>query len=235
MSSKRLVSVRAFLFVAVLTLLVPAFFYVVSASAQSSAAKPVAAVAEEESAPLKNDASHQGIKVHGHWKIVVRNPDGSIAEIREFDNSLTPTGAILIAAILSGSEVSGGHAIFLETTGTSICGKTACGIVPGSVSTGPFAYTCLNGSNTLPTACVNGMTEANSGGAIALAGQLTASQTGTITTVMTYVCACVASVTATACPTSNPNNFSFTSATLPSAISVTSGQVVQVSVTLSFA
>jgi len=31
----------------------------------------------------------QGIKVHGHWVIEVRNPDGAIASRHEFDNSLT--------------------------------------------------------------------------------------------------------------------------------------------------
>ena len=42
-------------------------------------------VAEER---VPNHGSHQGIKVHGHWTIEVRNPDGSVATHREFENSL---------------------------------------------------------------------------------------------------------------------------------------------------
>ena len=37
-----------------------------------------------------------GIQIHGHWKIVVRNPDGTVATRREFENSLTYRGAFLL-------------------------------------------------------------------------------------------------------------------------------------------
>jgi hypothetical protein len=33
-----------------------------------------------------------GIKVHGHWVLEVKNPDGSVAERKEFENSLVTVG-----------------------------------------------------------------------------------------------------------------------------------------------
>ena len=46
----------------------------------------------------------EGIKVHGHWTITVRNPDGTIASTREFENALlegTAGGAELLTALLT--------------------------------------------------------------------------------------------------------------------------------------
>jgi hypothetical protein len=49
---------------------------------------------------LAQDA-REGIKVHGHWVIEVRNPDGSIASRREFENALTPEGTKQLAVLLT--------------------------------------------------------------------------------------------------------------------------------------
>jgi len=40
------------------------------------------------SAPDESDTTSEGIQVHGHWTIEVRNPDGSVAERRQFQNAL---------------------------------------------------------------------------------------------------------------------------------------------------
>src|SRR5215469_7481393 len=51
---------------------------------------------EEESAPQAAGETNSkggpsvGIKVHGHWTIDVRNPDGTLVTHREFENSLIP-------------------------------------------------------------------------------------------------------------------------------------------------
>lgn len=45
-------------------------------------------VAEESGSSGRNE----GIKVHGHWTIEVRDPDGRLAAHREFENSLAPSG-----------------------------------------------------------------------------------------------------------------------------------------------
>jgi hypothetical protein len=71
-----------------------------TAKAQSQEVKGEAsesAVAEEKPS---SDASHQGIKVHGHWTIEVRNPDGTLVTHREFENSLGSGGGIVLAKCL---------------------------------------------------------------------------------------------------------------------------------------
>src|SRR5580704_12645686 len=79
-------------------------------SAQTPAAKPTPAA----NRPANKNAPKgqtEGIKVHGHWTIEVRNPDGTLVDHREFENSLAPAnggnGAGLLAALL-GRVVSAG-------------------------------------------------------------------------------------------------------------------------------
>src|SRR5438093_2542761 len=47
----------------------------------------------------------QGIKVHGHWLIEVRNADGTLAVRREFKNALFPTGKTTLANLLTAQKV----------------------------------------------------------------------------------------------------------------------------------
>jgi hypothetical protein len=44
----------------------------------------------------------EGIKVHGHWTIEIRNPDGSLVSHSEFENALVPIqGPELLAGVLA--------------------------------------------------------------------------------------------------------------------------------------
>jgi hypothetical protein len=45
-------------------------------------------------------APADGIKVHGHWTIEVRNPDGSLVSHHEFENALMAAGAVNLARFL---------------------------------------------------------------------------------------------------------------------------------------
>lgn len=45
----------------------------------------------------------EGIKVHGHWVIEVRDADGSLDSRTEFDNALQYNGAVTLASILAGN------------------------------------------------------------------------------------------------------------------------------------
>jgi len=54
-------------------------------------------------AQKKEGAGADGIKVHGHWTIDVKNPDGSVASHHEFENALTPGGGSYLAIILTHS------------------------------------------------------------------------------------------------------------------------------------
>ena len=81
-------------------------------------AAPVQAVARRSSG-----GEREGIHVHGHWVIEVRNPDGSITARREFENSLQPTGASTLASLLAGDHVPGAWSVYLN--GQGLAGGTA--------------------------------------------------------------------------------------------------------------
>ena len=66
---------------------------------------------QEKPGQEKKEAGHEkggeseGIKVHGHWVLEIKNPDGSLAKRREFENSLAPTGAALLSALLGSAQI----------------------------------------------------------------------------------------------------------------------------------
>ena len=88
------------------------------------AAKPSAALAKaaeslEEESPKKG--MQEGIKIHGHWTIEVRNPDGKVQSHTEFQNSLQGNGPLILANLLSGQVSSGGGwAIVLGNVNNSL-------------------------------------------------------------------------------------------------------------------
>jgi hypothetical protein len=47
--------------------------------------------------------SNEGIHVHGHWAVTVRNIDGTVASRHEFENSVTDLGKGIVLGFLSGS------------------------------------------------------------------------------------------------------------------------------------
>ncbi|MFZ0392383.1 MAG: hypothetical protein WCF17_02855 [Terracidiphilus sp.] len=84
-----------------------------TASLATGSAEPVQSQTETPAAEPAGGLN-QGITVHGHWVIEVRNPDGSLAQRREFENSLMPAGKLAIAALLAGNVTGGGLAIALD-------------------------------------------------------------------------------------------------------------------------
>ncbi|HTU45565.1 MAG TPA: hypothetical protein VMF91_10915 [Bryobacteraceae bacterium] len=116
--------------------------------AQSSATAAVSPTVGQPAAPRKAPASRSGgmeagIKLHGHWTIIVRNPDGTVTARRDFENSLTFDGAYLMQNLLAGTMTPGAWAISL---GAQLPGDTGpCNgvylninnsVVPTPVSTG---------------------------------------------------------------------------------------------------
>jgi hypothetical protein len=115
-------------------------------AAQALAAPAAAPAASEDESAAPGNAAGGGIKIHGHWVLEVKNPDGKVADRREFNNSLvTPStcstggtcayvsGDQLLAALLSGDMTPGGLGVTLitgTTTGldpTTFCPTTADG------------------------------------------------------------------------------------------------------------
>jgi hypothetical protein len=98
-----------------------------AAAVPTSAVKPAAALAKTTASPVAKPSakgSHEGIRVHGYWTIVVKNPDGSIATRREFENSIQSAGEAYLASLLAGSNSPGGLSILLNGAGTAFTPPT---------------------------------------------------------------------------------------------------------------
>ena len=90
---------------------------------------------EEEETAKPDKPGEQGIKIHGHWVIDVRNPDGTLIRHKDFQNSLVTQGLFvsgdqLLAGLLSGNVTAGDPAIAFvtniggSTDATSYCSGT---------------------------------------------------------------------------------------------------------------
>jgi hypothetical protein len=94
----------------------------------TTVARSLATAAAEEEGPAKPATpGGEGIKIHGHWIIDLRNPDGKLVEHRDFYNSLVTGGATLsgdqiIAALLTGDATPGGLAVAFISGPTTTAG-----------------------------------------------------------------------------------------------------------------
>jgi hypothetical protein len=233
-----------------LSLAASALVLIVAASpaawGQQAAAKPPAVSAAHAGHPTATQtetaageanpakSGKEGIAVHGHWVIEVRNPDGSLAQHREFENSLTLNGTYVMTALLSGSAVPGNWGVLLgPASGNGPCtnsytvGATSgtseiCEVVP-SLTTAPATIDCQE------NLCGAGLTLTVPGlNSLALTGTITSNQTGTIGVVSTNLALCLpngttyfqntaiqsGAVSPSACLTAANTADSFTSTTL---------------------
>ncbi len=182
------------------------------------------------------------IKVHGHWTLDVHNADGSLASHAEFENELTPLGGGLLGILLHGTAVV--RELVVELDGSvRPCGNTPCLIVPPNEDftnpNSPFYYG-RPGSGASPTLSVAGQTTGQA--KLVLAGLATTGN-GKIGIVRTKAIPFCPPSPATCDPAlaglfsgfpSSSVLFPLTERALQTEITVTSGQVVSVSVTLTF-
>jgi hypothetical protein len=174
----------------------------VSANPASAQAKPVSS----EEKPAAKGAK-EGIAVHGHWTIVVKNPDGTVAARQEFENALDPVeGADLLTGLLSGAYTTEGFLIDLSTGAGTLCGvgdctmydsrvQGVCNNVQSSLTCGTLTYT------------PNKTAAHNNAVGFTLSGNVTLLQTdgGAINGVSTGIAACVpASSVLTSGPFNSP-------------------------------
>ena len=186
-------------------------------------------VETQDSTAPKNSQSggpHEGIQVHGHWTIEVRNPDGSLVTHREFENSLQQ-GALALGGILGRQNAPGFWGINLSTsdtcTGPGSQATPVCTIIEPTPNFAP-----ITGRSTNLV-----MTVSNSG--LMLSGSITVLPALQITAVQTLLSLCPATTPSPTCATGagvTGNAFTFT--TLATPIPVASGQTVQATVAISF-
>ena len=185
----------------------------------------------------------EGIKVHGHWMIDVRNPNGTLMKHHEFENALVP-GPVL-ASLLGRTKIMGTWRIILSWPGGkepcntrigSAMEPTPCLIIEPnlSVNVGAPDYVFTNLKVSAP------------GNSLILSGFATVGADTFIKQVGTAVSACSTDTPVSVCTGGYLPLFDFTSATLtepvnglcppntPCAVHVSHGQIVQVTVTISF-
>jgi hypothetical protein len=122
----------------------------VSASAAAGAPASQPAVASAAKPADSGKGPHEGITVHGYWKIDVRNPDGSLARHLEFENSL----------LEAGSGQIGGPVLVNLMSGIAVGLGPAIQIHSGPVVLRYF----LDGTATAPVVTYNSVTAGEAGG-----------------------------------------------------------------------
>lgn len=192
---------------------------------------PIRAAGQESREPASG--AIEGIKVHGHWVIEVRNPDGTLDTRREFDNALATDGAAYLAQLLGRALSAGFWRINLydDASGDGPClldGQPArCSVrEPDDAQTASHAF---------PTLAI----EVSAQNELVLRGTLTAQRDAPINTVLTMLYRCTPDLAPDAPVTCQQalgtGQFSdFTSTILGSAVSVVTGQQILVTVTMSF-
>ena len=199
----------------------------------------------------KGKLGDEGVKIHGHWTIDVKNPDGTLASHHDFENSVQFGGQVYLLSLMAGYAVPADYEIFLQNNGSgnAPCVNTStsyqgCAIVR-TAATQPGISSCTT------YLCGTGLSSAfnlsfTASSSMVLSGQITANQAGSINYVSTYAGSCpgnpaasptLATTTPAACPAASANLSGFNALTgtpLAAPISVAQGQVISVTVTISF-
>lgn len=206
--------------------------------ATATALALVLGVAQREGVSAQTQARQaggprEGIKVRGHWTIDVRRPDGTLVTHREFDNHYE--GATLLPKLIGGEAVVGRWAI--QLAGRRLVGfpftdfDSPCG-VPA------LRQPCLiveEGEQPLAGTSSPNLTVTRSDTGLVLSGTATSQHANSkIVTVRTLVQVCAnPDLSPAACRATTTPKFIFTGTDIDE-IPVALGQLVQVTVTISF-
>lgn len=191
---------------------------------------PVVAPAVQEVA--SRPGGHvESITVHGHWTIEVLNPDGSLAERREFDNALSVFGKEYLIQILAREYTMGSWMLEIGvSSGPWPCQwgeiDTACIIVEPIKGTPETYY-----FNTLSVERIGSQDTSK----LVLSGSFIVANNSEIGWVSTRLDLCPPTTSPADCgAVADITNGSFAGTTLGSAIPVVTGQQVMVTVEISF-
>lgn len=210
--------------------LIPAWFALSLAMPAALAQAPALAVpqaaiasvppAEEQPNSATPGGPHESVKVHGHWVIEVKNPDGSLAQRHEFENSLQSDATKALSELLLGNAVPAGWFVSLQPGSASTnspCGKgVSCILIPAK----------LESSQGCPAVCSNNLAASAAPGGFTLSGWIQAKSAGSISNVATAIYLCTASAIGGSPGTTSPSQcqaapgtsqtqFSFTFVRLP--------------------
>jgi hypothetical protein len=187
---------------------------------------------------LSADNPMGSIGVHGHWEIEVRNPDGSLAAMREFDNALFDTGAFILGNFLSGTFTPASWIVFFNGAPT-----------PCEPLTGESQQWCFIVESRVPaTASSRGISKnlVVTTDPLKLSGSITLPKPGSITTVQSIHDYCGHLLAPSSCISESPVSAASTkpanlatrslwfTGTSIAPINVLAGQLVTVTITFTF-
>jgi len=197
---------------------------------------------------VRRDGRREGIKVHGHWTIEIHNPDGTLADRREFENSLSQsTGAQILAGLLNNTgainNTAFGSTVLPFWWAVTLAGPQSLAInVPaGPCGTGNPCVIAQNFNAPGPAPAPGflagfpdsfALTTTLNGGTFTLGGSVAATTTSNIVSVATSTVIFPPASLSNLTPA--PIYTQFTSTTLPNPITATAGQTVAVTVIISF-
>ena len=186
-------------------------------------------------------AQSEGIKVHGRWVIEIQNPDGTIAQRREFNNALSNGGAQLLATLLGRTFVPSRWEVGFTAPfgGVSPCQGGTGATSPNWCKLIELAATDFTGGNAesrnlVVTPIVTGL-----GSSVRMTGSIEALTDGSIGAVSTRLGGCPASTLIADCNGSGGSS-SFSDATLgfpgypPVVSGIVAGQIIKITVTFTF-
>ena len=193
---------------------------------------------QEQSTPLAQGGAapgggiNEGVQVHGHWTLEVRDPDGSLVSRHEFENALGDLGESALARVLTGWETAGHWEIYLKNDPLSgspfrdEVGDPANGFIvdPSCNCSGvPWRFCNLNESFNFSTSVIT------------LTGWAQAQADGNISSVQTVAYTCQSNVSPSQCNCSNWfAGYQFTNTTLPQPVELAANQWVTATVNISF-
>jgi hypothetical protein len=130
----------------------------VVAAAAKPVAKPAIAADEESEGAESAQKPSDGIKVHGHWVIELKDKDGKVVDHRDFQNALNVNnGTSLLTYLLNGQWIPSNYGLSAHQTGTT---SSAFGI---SFSSGYITYQIIPAGTNAATASCTTNADPNSG------------------------------------------------------------------------
>ncbi len=203
-------------------------------SAPNSVTSPDS-VAAPAPAPASNNAPQEGIKVHGHWTIEVRNPDGTLAEHREFENALYSwSGNNFLTSVLGRVVSVGGWEVCLAASNATDNAFADSGSNPaaGYIEESSYAGSAPNYFKNLTVSLTAGTGSLYQFWYLTLSGTATAQRNGKIGVV--YTSNTYLGPTSPPASSYSGNKLTITQSVLSDVVNVSAGQQIAVTVVISF-
>jgi hypothetical protein len=180
------------------------------------------------------DSAKRSVVVHGHWTIEVLDPDGALVSRREFDNALLTNGSPILASILARRYRVGQWSVNLSGPP----GEGPCEPGPSGLSTCFFLEPGIleNSASDFYTLTVSSPQAGPNAGRVVLTAHgiaTSAAANSRITSVTTNQFTCRVEYPMQCLFTEGAARGEFTGTSIPP-ISVVTGQIIQVTVVLSF-